>query len=253
MSPAEWQALHQDVTSHTDGQLYSCGSLAPKLRKNRKDGAGRIGGCSSCGVNRPGMPWEATDGCLYLVAEIVVRCCCNGNGNDHDLAHLLPDHRLVAWMETVVDVCRVSHFPQANDLRATLWKVLPLMGQALGKQRFKRHVLDLVLPLLMRDLQQQQQHQSTAASPLTLHAARQCLSYLADLVSPGILLGRLQDDEERWTAQGVLLREQEQQQQQHAMAVGNNNMDDGFSSSSSVYPVKLMPFDEATALSPFTL
>ena len=42
-------------------QVFSCGSLAPKLRK---------GGCSDCEVDRPKEPWEFTDGALYLVSEL---------------------------------------------------------------------------------------------------------------------------------------------------------------------------------------
>jgi hypothetical protein len=70
MSRAAMQAHQNDTQSHTDSTLYSCGSLAPKLSK--KAGAGRIG-CSSCGVDREKAPWEATDGCIYLIRELVLR------------------------------------------------------------------------------------------------------------------------------------------------------------------------------------
>lgn len=35
-------------------QMYSCGSLAPKLK--------RKGGCMDCGYQRPQEPWELSDG-----------------------------------------------------------------------------------------------------------------------------------------------------------------------------------------------
>lgn len=54
MSAAEYKAHVNDAEQHTDTQLYSCGSLAPKLRKG---GAGRIG-CTNCGIDRPKAPWE---------------------------------------------------------------------------------------------------------------------------------------------------------------------------------------------------
>ena len=63
MSREEYKKLQNDIEAHTNNQVYSCGSLAPKLRKG---GAGRIG-CSSCAINRPKAPWEATDGCIYLL------------------------------------------------------------------------------------------------------------------------------------------------------------------------------------------
>jgi hypothetical protein len=39
---AEQRASHNDALAHTDKQRYSCGSLAPKLKK---------GGCSDCEVS----------------------------------------------------------------------------------------------------------------------------------------------------------------------------------------------------------
>jgi hypothetical protein len=39
-----------------DQQMFSCGSLAPKLK--------RKGGCMDCGFMRPQEPWELTDGAL---------------------------------------------------------------------------------------------------------------------------------------------------------------------------------------------
>jgi hypothetical protein len=57
MTMDEYKALQNNMEAHTDSQLYSCGSLAPKLKK--KAGAGRIG-CSNCDVSRPKQPWEGT-------------------------------------------------------------------------------------------------------------------------------------------------------------------------------------------------
>lgn len=39
---------------HTNQQMYSCGSLAPKLK--------RKGGCMDHGFQRPQEPWEMSDG-----------------------------------------------------------------------------------------------------------------------------------------------------------------------------------------------
>ena len=43
---------------HSNQQLFSCGSLAPKLK--------RKGGCMDCDFSRPQEPWETTDG--YVLA-----------------------------------------------------------------------------------------------------------------------------------------------------------------------------------------
>ncbi len=54
-------AAQNNIALHTDNQRYSCGSLAPKLRK---------GGCSDCVVSRPAQPWEYTDGALYMLRRL---------------------------------------------------------------------------------------------------------------------------------------------------------------------------------------
>jgi hypothetical protein len=84
-------------------------------------------------------------------------------------------------------VCRVKHFPQADDLRATLWRQLPLMAHAWGKEKFKRKYLHIFTDLLMDHLDMR------TASPLSKHAAGQCADLLADLVGRGIFRGRLED------------------------------------------------------------
>ncbi len=59
--PEEALADQNNISLHTDRQRYSCGSLAPKLRK---------GGCSDCVISRPASPWEYTDGALYLLRRL---------------------------------------------------------------------------------------------------------------------------------------------------------------------------------------
>lgn len=48
--------------AHTDAPMFSCGSLAPKLKRG--------GGCMDHGFQRHTEPWEHTDGCIYLAREI---------------------------------------------------------------------------------------------------------------------------------------------------------------------------------------
>jgi hypothetical protein len=183
MSMEEYKKSQNDVETHTDSTLYSCGSLAPKLRKG---GAGRVG-CSSCGVNRPKAPWEATDGCIYLLRELCVLSASPHMPPQIDLS----DKVLVPLLTELADVCRVQHFPQSHDLRATLWHQLTPMAYALGKDRFKRLYLDIFIELLMSNLE------SRTATALSKHAAGQCAEELANLVGVGIFRGRIQDDFQR--------------------------------------------------------
>jgi len=190
MTREDWRAHQNDMKAHTDTQLYSCGSLAPKLSK--KAGAGRIG-CSNCGVDRDKAPWEASDGCLYLLRELVIRCNVveekDGASPEPPLACLkLTDADFfIPMMHQVVDVCRVKHFPQADELRATLWRQLPVMADAWGKDKFKKLYLHIFTELLMDHLDMR------TASALSKHAAGQCADALANLVGRGIFRGRLED------------------------------------------------------------
>jgi len=197
MTREEYKAHINSAEAHTNSQLYSCGSLAPKLKK--KAGAGRIG-CSNCGIDRPKAPWEATDGCIYLIREL----CFLSSVDAPPCAVTFDDNVLLPLLTELADVCRVQHFPQADELRTTLWRQLPPMASALGKQRFKRLYLEIFLDLLCRDLQ------SRTASQLAQHAAGQCAAELADLVGEGILRGRLETESQRRALDEVLRNRHQQ-------------------------------------------
>jgi len=218
MTHEEYKRRQNDIDSHTNSQLYSCGSLAPKLRKG---GAGRIG-CGDCQVTRPKAPWEATDGCIYLIRELCVRLCTAGGANGTGTM-VLTDDILLPIMEELVDVCRVRHFPQSDDLRTTLWKQLPVIANALGKQRFKRVYLQLFLELLMKNLDGSRPGGST--SQLSIHAAGQCAGELGNLVGNSIFRGRLEED---WQGQ-VFDRVMEERRQRMQRLPSGPVMEDGFS------------------------
>jgi hypothetical protein len=203
MTMTEFKALQNNMDAHTDSTLYSCGSLAPKMRKA---GAGRIG-CSSCDVNRPKQPWEATDGCLYLLREIIDAIHEESlRKADGPLAlRSLEDDMLVPLMTTIADVCRVSHFPQGDDLRATLWRQLPGIAHSLGKVRMKRLFLEIFMDLLMQNLE------SETSSAISKHAASSCAYELSQLVGPSIFLGRIMDDRQRQIATEVLHEREEEE------------------------------------------
>ncbi|KAL7578252.1 hypothetical protein ACA910_012671 [Epithemia clementina (nom. ined.)] len=209
MTMAEYKARQNDAAAHTDSQLFSCGSLAPKLHK-RKEGAGRIG-CSSCDITRERQQWEATDGCIYLVRELVTRCC------QEDSVVKLSDAEIKEWLQELADVCRVRHFPQADDMRATLWRQLPVIAKALGKQRFKRNgFLEIFVDMLFANMDS---HGSTA-SQLCQHAAGQCAEELAELMGVAIFRGRLEDDYQRELFDRVM-------QERRAMPKGPASIMDG--------------------------
>ena len=229
-----------DIDLHTDVQLYSCGSLAPKMNKGRKAGAGRIG-CMSCGVNRPGAKWEETDGCIYLLMELV-GAFGSLSSTTLSLSSQVPslkfdisnDTTLLPLMTQLADVCRVRHFVKADDLRTTLWKNLPSMARSLGKKRFKSLYLDLFLDLLVDCLGNGNDGGGSGiggggTSQLCSHAATQCAEELGRLVGPGILRGRIG---EGWKVQVLdrALEERKRMERQPSLSGGTawlGNVADG--------------------------
>ncbi|KAI2509321.1 HEAT repeat [Fragilaria crotonensis] len=178
MTKEDHKKHQNDIDAHSEQQLYSCGSLAPKLRKG---GAGRIG-CGNCGVSRPKAPWETTDGCIYLMRELI--------GTTAEVSPP-PDDILLPLMQQMADVCRLKHFPHADDMRATLFRQLPVMARALGKQRFKTLYLQMFMDVLMNAME------SKTESALSQHAAGQCAEELGELVGPNIFRGRLDEYQQR--------------------------------------------------------
>ena len=152
---------------------------------SRKAGAGRIG-CMSCFIERPRAPWEATDGCVYLLRELCVRFANADASVRPDV--VVGDDVLLPLMTELADVCRLSHYPQSDDLRTTLWKQLPPIAEALGKRRFKGMYLDLFVDLLAKNLDDSS---GSGATQLSIHAAGQCAEELATLIGIGIFRGRL--------------------------------------------------------------
>jgi len=213
MTRAEYKRLHNDVGAHTGNQVYSCGSLAPKLKKGPAPGAGRIG-CMSCFVDRPKAPWEATDGCIYLLRELCVRFANRDESDREDV--VMGDAVLLPLMTELADVCRLSHYPQSDDLRTTLWRQLPPIAEALGKRRTKSLYLDLFIDSLAKNLDDQY----SCASQLSIHAAGQCSEEIADLIGVGIFRGRLEATGQGEVAFDRLMEDRRREKNMTAMSGG---------------------------------
>ena len=98
---ASHQARANDPTIHENQPMYSCGSLAPKLKRGA--------GCMDHGFSRPPEPWESSDGCVYLVREILARS---------------PQHAdtLLPHLATLSSLSEFTHWCLLSE---TVWKQLP--------------------------------------------------------------------------------------------------------------------------------
>ena len=107
---------------HSNQQQFSCGSLAPKLRK---------GGCMDCDYIRPSEPWEKSDGCVYLLRE---------------LAPLHPD-TVKALLPQLAEIADLRDFKHHFHLLETIWKQLPTVAKGVGKRAFKSYI-ELFFPAI---------------------------------------------------------------------------------------------------------
>lgn len=145
---------------HTDQAMFSCGSLAPKLRA----------GCMDHSFARSKEPWEASDGAVYLLRELAIAC---------------PDY-VATQLPAAADLADVDHFAHAHKLRATLWACLPGLARRVGKAAF-RPQLELFLDAMFRDLR--------CGETLAEVAAGNCVAALRDWFGMSVFAGRLSESQ----------------------------------------------------------
>lgn len=125
---------------HNDNQLYSCGSLAPKLKRG--------GGCMDHGFARAKEQWELTDGSIFLIREI------------SGIESLQPF--VVKQLENLSNLGYIDHFKHSHSLKENLFKSLAKILKSLGKKPFRESV-DLFLDPAFRNAKSQE-HQNMAVA-----------------------------------------------------------------------------------------
>ncbi|CAG5080421.1 Oidioi.mRNA.OKI2018_I69.PAR.g9583.t1.cds [Oikopleura dioica] len=159
--------IQQDEDKQENGTMYSCGSLAPKMKAKQPTG----GGCSSCtSFTRKEEPWERADGSLILLVE----CAKVSKPNQAD--------EICRLFALGCDQIRSNrHFDAHQQLHETFSKQISLFAEAVGKKTFKNCLVGSFDILFY-----------AANSPvlLTKAAAEECLASLSKLLGPSILRGR---------------------------------------------------------------
>lgn len=133
-----------------NGQLFSCGSLAPKLKRG--------GGCMDHGFQRAQEPWEMTDGCVYLLRELST------------LTEKQPKcgEFVISQLESLADIGYVDHFKHALQLKEDLFKSMQVIVTGLGKKKFRGFV-ELFLDPIFRNIKQEETNCGVAAQDFLLH------------------------------------------------------------------------------------
>ena len=154
--------IHEnDDKRHTDQQMYSCGSLAPKMGRGG-------GGCSDAKFKRPSEPWERSDGSIYLISEL-------SQHHPQEVAQLFPN---------VITALSYKHYPQHLIFLETVCKQLPKIATRIGKRSFKMNLetfIDSIFEAIACDVQ------------LTIAAGEDCLIQLGKFLGPSILRGRIEN------------------------------------------------------------
>ena len=147
---------------HSDQLMFSCGSLAPKLKRG-------VDCCGDYGLTRAPEPWEASDGAVYMVRELAAAAPADA----------------VEFLPMLAALGQMTHFTQYVTLHETLWKCLPEIAQSIGKAAFKK-TLELFLGPLFKD--------ARCGHPLCETAAQKCIARLCTFIGKPIFVGRLDAD-----------------------------------------------------------
>ncbi len=144
---------------HINQQMYSCGSLAPKLKRG--------GGDVDYGVSEKTEPWESSDGAVYLLRE---------------LSSIHPE-TTVKYFPMLAEIAKLDHFRHAGNLRETIYTCLPIMLKNVGKVHCKAS-LELFYDAIFMARKGENRNAAVTAS--------ECLVEIGKLVGPTILKGRLE-------------------------------------------------------------
>ncbi|XP_071785582.1 uncharacterized protein [Asterias amurensis] len=154
-----------DVELHSDNQMYSCGSLAPKMGRGSK----REGGCMDHKFRRPTEPWEICDGCILLLSELSSESSLSAA-----IGTILP---------SVAETTRNQSYTQHIQLLETICKQLPAIAKNIGKRYFKPCLEAFLDPIF---------YALSCDNALTSSAASLCLIEIGKYLGPNILKGRVE-------------------------------------------------------------
>lgn len=119
------RAKDNDADAHTDQTMYSCGSLAPRMKRG--------GGCTDHTFQKPSQPWEKGEGCVHLVRELSA------------LKEAAP--HLDVLLLLVAKAAEHRHYVQHHSFLESVFKQMPSIARNMGKRKFKCHLAAFLDPL----------------------------------------------------------------------------------------------------------
>lgn len=114
---------------HENNQMFSCGSLAPKLKRG--------GGCMDHGFTRHTELWEYSDGCIFLIKELSKVRCESDAKVVSKVVELISKH-----IEDFSYIGFIDHFKHAAHMKEHLFKSASVLcsPEGLGKKKFRPFV-----------------------------------------------------------------------------------------------------------------
>ena len=138
---------HQDGDeTHVNNTLFSCGSLAPKLKRG--------GGCMDHGFTRDKEDWELSDGSVFMLREM---------SKDEKLHEFVVSH-----LQNLISLSMVDHFKHSTSLKENLFKSLIQIMKNLGKKKFRAHVDDMLDPAFRNSKRLENMNMAIAAQDFIL-------------------------------------------------------------------------------------
>jgi len=155
-----------DPVLHTGQPQYSCGSLAPKMKRATRCG------CMDHGFAREREPWEYTDGAIYLLPQVVA---------------FKPDLG-IEYLPKLAKIADLRHFAQYQKLQETIWKIVPEIAKGMGKKEFKRQLKpSSILNPCVETLK--------SGTMLSKSEAGKCLSFCYQFLGESIFESRLTEEQ----------------------------------------------------------
>ena len=126
--------IQQDEDRMENKTMYSCGSLAPKMKAKSEQSAAS-GGCSACTkFTRDEEHWERADGSIVLLSELAkaVKKNCKDRKTQDEFAK-----KLSAKFDTMTDALkRFKHFEAHQIMHETACKQIPFIAEVRRKLFF---------------------------------------------------------------------------------------------------------------------
>lgn len=179
MAPQHDHKAHDD--GHSNNTLFSCGSLAPKLKRG--------GGCMDHGFTRPRELWELSDGAIFMLRELAA----------------MEQHAefVLMHVEGLSNLGYVDHFKHSHVLKENLFKSVAKTAESLGKKPFRNSVELFLDPAFRNARDEVHRNMAVAAQDLLLAFERQ--------YGAGIFKAIVQSHDERYVDEFMKYKNQQTQ------------------------------------------